>query len=274
MRMPYPNELYHHGILGMKWGIRRYQRPDGSLTEAGKKRYNNNGKFDYAKAMKDSRSGKLDVDQMVTRNAQIQTNDVLNRIAYMSVKMLPITSGDEKEMVQKILDATNKELIDRASNRIISKDDPNIFFDKRLGDEFFDDDHNYGWDDDGNPIYNKSNAQISEERSGNSKLRNMTDAQYKSIDRDLAEIGGRQYAKQSLSVRQKLIKDYYETPRPGLERNGTLNDEYQRDTYNSYDHGPRPTNQQALQNQYDIYLKDHPNSELTFTEFNGWFYES
>lgn len=29
-------ELYHHGILGMKWGIRRYQNKDGSLTAAGK----------------------------------------------------------------------------------------------------------------------------------------------------------------------------------------------------------------------------------------------
>lgn len=33
------NELYHHGILGQKWGIRRYQNPDGSLTEAGRVRY-------------------------------------------------------------------------------------------------------------------------------------------------------------------------------------------------------------------------------------------
>lgn len=33
------NELYHHGILGQRWGIRRFQNKDGTLTKAGKRRY-------------------------------------------------------------------------------------------------------------------------------------------------------------------------------------------------------------------------------------------
>lgn len=38
--IPYSSdELYHHGIKGQKWGVRRFQNEDGSLTAAGRERY-------------------------------------------------------------------------------------------------------------------------------------------------------------------------------------------------------------------------------------------
>ena len=60
------NERYlvHHGILGQKWGVRRYRNEDGTLTEAGKARYSTDGK-------------RLDPRNMSTKQLQ-EANERLN----------------------------------------------------------------------------------------------------------------------------------------------------------------------------------------------------
>lgn len=47
------NELYHWGIKGQKWGIRNYRNEDGTLTAAGKARYNDDGSRKKSKNMSD-----------------------------------------------------------------------------------------------------------------------------------------------------------------------------------------------------------------------------
>ena len=54
--MMYNNYLEHHGIKGQKWGVRRFQREDGTLTPAGKKRYNTNDPKDREKLSRMYRS--------------------------------------------------------------------------------------------------------------------------------------------------------------------------------------------------------------------------
>ena len=82
------NELYHHGIKGQKWGVRRYQRFDGSYTRAGLKRYYAaKEQYDKAhervqranKAYKENKSGNNKIERANARIAEKQAIRTLNK---------------------------------------------------------------------------------------------------------------------------------------------------------------------------------------------------
>lgn len=51
-------ELYHHGVKGMRWGVRRYQNEDGSFTRAGKKQFAQDKKTQYIKEGRSDAGGR------------------------------------------------------------------------------------------------------------------------------------------------------------------------------------------------------------------------
>ncbi len=64
-------ELCHWGIKGMKWGVRRYQNKDGSLTSKGRKRYSN-AHDDYKRAHDNKPVSQMSTKELQERNNRLQ----------------------------------------------------------------------------------------------------------------------------------------------------------------------------------------------------------
>ena len=134
-------ELYHHGIKGMRWGVRRFQNKSGSLTPAGKKRYSDDdrktqvsGKGEKVfNALKKGANGALDKasddnffnsdsifseKSMKTQSRIDRTRDAINSLDYKT-----LTSKDGSK---HLVDAGKKFLrdsLDDADDRSFFNDD-------------------------------------------------------------------------------------------------------------------------------------------------------
>lgn len=118
------NYLAHHGILGQKWGIRKYQNPDGSLTEEGRKRYGVNGerkslgtriKEDRA-AKKKAKQRKAALEKARKAKEEKAKQEKLAK-EYEEKKQEVLRSGSAKEVLKYRGSMTNNEL-NAALNRI------------------------------------------------------------------------------------------------------------------------------------------------------------
>ena len=99
------NVLYHHGIKGQKWGVRRFQNKDGTLTPAGKERYDNDGNNERVESPEERK-------KRIARNVAIgaaAATAAIAAIGYMkyskNLKALDKKAGTAvKEISTKILD--------------------------------------------------------------------------------------------------------------------------------------------------------------------------
>lgn len=93
----YSDELYHHGIKGQRWGVRRFQNDNGTLTEAGVKRY---GRYEKKLTKIDKKVNKLDSKKMhqldrstYTRSNKRATKRVAKATKYMNKEVAQMRKG-------------------------------------------------------------------------------------------------------------------------------------------------------------------------------------
>lgn len=135
----FSSELYHYGVRGMKWGVRRYQNKDGTLTAAGKRRLAKGIKEDYAKDTTNAGYVRLvkSISDELSENYKSQLGDHINNIREKKRFSDRVDEIQESYFDSKDYKLDYKRAYDE-TYKLFEKDDPDFLrqlIDKNGGDK-------------------------------------------------------------------------------------------------------------------------------------------
>ena len=108
------DELYHHGIKGQRWGVRRFQNADGSLKPAGEKRYGSGTKKDYKNDKRESRKKFIDdLGKLKDKNDIEAVTKLAAEYDNRNKKIKDTYASEKKEAINeysKVMDSYNRDM--------------------------------------------------------------------------------------------------------------------------------------------------------------------
>lgn len=125
------SEMYHHGIKGQRWGIRRYQNPDGSLTPEGQKRYDrdvreNNAKKKENRAIIDGPDPARWTKEDLSRSKDVVNAhaDLVKELNKLEQNTRPKSTPSRMDLSQmsdkEMRDRINRELLEQQYNKLFA----------------------------------------------------------------------------------------------------------------------------------------------------------
>ena len=136
--MYYNDQIWHWGVKGMKWGVRRYQNADGSLTDAGKRRYST----DVAANAKKKKNNRLPEESLNDPNRwvkedQERTKRVVDSGSQMTSNLKTLNDKSMRIQARRapkmdLSKMTDQEMRERINRAMLEKQYDDMFNPKKV----------------------------------------------------------------------------------------------------------------------------------------------